>query len=502
MFDTHWGEEFYCTLSEVRVHGIDSIQTFKEEMAQMHKEIEEVGGILRSSAVKSATKNGSGIPLTEDQVAGTGVDTVALVDESLGAEHRVGEETQGTETAPAGTDGAVAHISPSPEGSAPVVQGPHPATQVEASSDPNEAAAVDEVNGVKALEAEDTSFDAGVPPGVLASSAPEVNTIVSMPNETADTPSQGNSSEETAYSQPSGTDAVNTIMPVNSSVGGDALTKVDHGSVAQAPAPNASDLGQKSGDLIGDATGSQDVPGSTESRNDTQGADSPPEPPRQNSTTADAEDRASTSQPVPVPPKNPATGPAPSSLLHSAIGSPTPQQSGDNIFKTLINKIKSLELNQSLFDGYVEDLNQKYLDAFHDIEQEIAGLEGKVSYSKWSTPVRKVDESVMGFAGLRDSVALLEKQQRDNMASVREELRKMLKEELSDVTRFMDSYRARVNKSVMEHLAVLLMSCVALAFCSYTKGPSHMGTITLSSVAVWSFLSFLSGLSLDLLTGT
>ena len=62
-FDTHWGEEFYCTLSEIRVHGIDSIQTFKEEMAQMHKEIEEVGGLLRSPAVKSVNKSYASMPL-------------------------------------------------------------------------------------------------------------------------------------------------------------------------------------------------------------------------------------------------------------------------------------------------------------------------------------------------------------------------------------------------------------------------------------------------------
>ncbi len=36
--------------------------------------------------------------------------------------------------------------------------------------------------------------------------------------------------------------------------------------------------------------------------------------------------------------------------------------------------MKSLELNQSLFDGYLEDLNLKYKDMFNDLDQDLTSL--------------------------------------------------------------------------------------------------------------------------------
>lgn len=42
--------------------------------------------------------------------------------------------------------------------------------------------------------------------------------------------------------------------------------------------------------------------------------------------------------------------------------------------KILMQKVKSLELNQSLFDGYLEDLNLKYKDMFNDLDQDLTSL--------------------------------------------------------------------------------------------------------------------------------
>ncbi|KAJ7531087.1 hypothetical protein O6H91_14G031800 [Diphasiastrum complanatum] len=44
---------------------------------------------------------------------------------------------------------------------------------------------------------------------------------------------------------------------------------------------------------------------------------------------------------------------------------------GDSILKILMQKVKSLELNQSLFDRYLEDMNLKYSDMFNDLDQEL-----------------------------------------------------------------------------------------------------------------------------------
>lgn len=52
--------------------------------------------------------------------------------------------------------------------------------------------------------------------------------------------------------------------------------------------------------------------------------------------------------------------------------------SGDSLMKILMQKVKSLELNQSLFDGYLEDLNQKYREMFNGLDQDIASLTARL----------------------------------------------------------------------------------------------------------------------------
>ncbi len=58
------------------------------------------------------------------------------------------------------------------------------------------------------------------------------------------------------------------------------------------------------------------------------------------------------------------------SLHHTQGG----RSSGDSVMKILMQKVKSLELNQSLFDGYLEDLNLKYKDMFNDLDQDLTSL--------------------------------------------------------------------------------------------------------------------------------
>eukprot|EP00736_Rhodelphis_marinus_P011940 Rmarinus@m.20174 len=51
------------------------------------------------------------------------------------------------------------------------------------------------------------------------------------------------------------------------------------------------------------------------------------------------------------------------------VGSTMPTQ--ENIFKVLTNKIKSLEINQSVFDHYLEKLNDRYSDALSHVQSEL-----------------------------------------------------------------------------------------------------------------------------------
>jgi hypothetical protein len=48
---------------------------------------------------------------------------------------------------------------------------------------------------------------------------------------------------------------------------------------------------------------------------------------------------------------------------------------GDNIFKTLVHKIKALELNQSLFDRYMAETNARYVSTFRTLESGLAQME-------------------------------------------------------------------------------------------------------------------------------
>lgn len=51
---------------------------------------------------------------------------------------------------------------------------------------------------------------------------------------------------------------------------------------------------------------------------------------------------------------------------------------GEAALKIVMQKVKSLELNQSLFDQYVEDLNEKIKDTFHSFGQELILLTEKL----------------------------------------------------------------------------------------------------------------------------
>lgn len=54
------------------------------------------------------------------------------------------------------------------------------------------------------------------------------------------------------------------------------------------------------------------------------------------------------------------------------------RSSGDSVMKILMQKVKSLELNQSLFDEYLENLNQKYKEMFNDLDQDLSSLTEKL----------------------------------------------------------------------------------------------------------------------------
>ena len=48
---------------------------------------------------------------------------------------------------------------------------------------------------------------------------------------------------------------------------------------------------------------------------------------------------------------------------------------GDNVFKTLAQKLKALEVNQSLFDRYMSDVSQQTVATLRALEADVAALE-------------------------------------------------------------------------------------------------------------------------------
>eukprot|EP00741_Cyanophora_paradoxa_P015807 tig00020904_g15260.t1 len=83
----------------------------------------------------------------------------------------------------------------------------------------------------------------------------------------------------------------------------------------------------------------------------------------------------------PAPAANGGGAPAPAAAAAPAPPPPLPTQasypspSSESIFRTLTNKIKSLEINQSIITSYLSELNARWMDVFSDLQSELERLQ-------------------------------------------------------------------------------------------------------------------------------
>jgi len=82
-----------------------------------------------------------------------------------------------------------------------------------------------------------------------------------------------------------------------------------------------------------------------------------------------------------VGPSSNATGVAPVKVKPPGVGSEISKGGGESVFRLLAQKIKDLELNQSLLSRYVESLNARYGGALEDFGKEFDEVVESVSNS-------------------------------------------------------------------------------------------------------------------------
>lgn len=89
---------------------------------------------------------------------------------------------------------------------------------------------------------------------------------------------------------------------------------------------------------------------------------------------------------------------------------------GDFILKTLMHKLRSLEVNQSLLDRYVDDLTKKYLATVADIDAALKILQ------------ERVNDSSQAAITLADCLRASDERSEANAAAARQEVRHQLAE--------------------------------------------------------------------------
>eukprot|EP00898_Chlorokybus_atmophyticus_P000252 jgi/Chlat1/1227/Chrsp115S00069 len=147
----------------------------------------------------------------------------------------------------------------------------------------------------------------------------------------------------------------------------------------------------------------------------------------------------------------------------------------DNIFRTLIYKIKSLELNQSLFDRYLEDMNKRYLDTFEEFDVELRTLEGSCQEAK------------DGVAFLSAKLAALEQKQQQNILSVQTQLKAAVQEQAIVLSAAMDALRLSMLRMLLLAAAgaATLVICVLALTCSQSRvvcyEPKHLTEVLAES---------------------
>ena len=362
-FASHYGAFHFCTLSLLRVHGKDATQTLKEEMEAIDAEAREVEEILRENDEANEILREK--ERAEAERRGGGEEAEA----SIGSARRSAEQAAAArvlETVRVGDGG---------EGEADGIPG-SPGFRDGARHDEGDAR-----DGDGHARA---SVSGDVRPGPGGSSVGEVGA-----REPLD-PAEARSPSGTEREGPSGPSGYERVDAASAAKANDERTKAND---ERAKAGDANERPEVH------FSGSDKNPGSTrDSTRDESAVDAPlDEPSRKNiaeKRDGEREESAFGESAFGVDKKD-APGPGPvkkeassASLRETeSIGSkptdsgskpaplPVPSSSSENVFSIMAKKIKALELNQSMFDRYVEASIARVAERLDDVSADVEAAE-------------------------------------------------------------------------------------------------------------------------------
>ena len=362
-FASHYGAFHFCTLSLLRVHGKDATQTLKEEMEAIDAEAREVEEILRENDEANEILREK--ERAEAERRGGGEEAEA----SIGSARRSAEQAAAArvlETVRVGDGG---------EGEADGIPG-SPGFRDGARHDEGDAR-----DGDGHARA---SVSGDVRPGPGGSSVGEVGA-----REPLD-PAEARSPSGTEREGPSGPSGYERVDAASAAKANDERTKANDERAKADDANERPDVHH---------SGSDKNPGSTrDSTRDESAVDAPLDEPSQKKNTmetraSEREESAFGESAFGVDKKD-APGPGPvkkeassASLRETESGSkptdsgskpaplPVPSSSSENVFSIMAKKIKALELNQSMFDRYVEASIARVAERLDDVSADVEAAE-------------------------------------------------------------------------------------------------------------------------------
>jgi len=138
----------------------------------------------------------------------------------------------------------------------------------------------------------------------------------------------------------------------------------------------------------------------------------------------------------------PADGAQPARVQAQPASGPSPPPGGDdNIFRTLVHKLKGLELNVSLIDRYMTDTNARYVDTFRELEADVAALE------------RDRENASAVFAALGGRLAALEQRAQAEAQLAREAAQRAVQEALAPLMEQLGGLQAAARSARARELA-------------------------------------------------
>eukprot|EP01114_Cavostelium_apophysatum_P021899 TRINITY_DN7765_c0_g1_i2.p1 TRINITY_DN7765_c0_g1~~TRINITY_DN7765_c0_g1_i2.p1 ORF type:complete len:762 (-),score=184.96 TRINITY_DN7765_c0_g1_i2:277-2562(-) len=163
-------------------------------------------------------------------------------------------------------------------------------------------------------------------------------------------------------------------------------------------------------------------------------------------------------------PKNETAAPSQNETAHNESSPPHPNlkteshhpKSQENILKTLASRIKNLEINQSLYTSYLEDVTSRYLAAFKEIKQTLTYVQ--VEHAELS---RAILAAVEGSNQMKRSLESRLAKSDQEIEALESKLFRLLNAELGSMRE-----QLKENKD-QERLYDIIAVLMAFAICLY-----------------------------------